>query len=494
MAIYHCSIKNISRSKGKSAVAASAYRAGEKIIDEETGLTHNYTKKTEVVYSDIILPINAPAEYKDRSRLWNEVQKIETQSNARLAREWEVALPNELDLEQSKELLQDFAQSLADEGMCIDMSIHWKDGNHHAHILGTTRPIDENGKWGQKEKKAYKLDAEGNKIPQIDPKTGKQKIGARGRKMWQRETVAANDWNKREKVEEWRKRWADCCNKYLSQERHIDHRSYERQGIKQLPTIHEGYAARQMESIGKVSDLCQLNRDIKEYNDIDKLQVKISKQIKLLQKKIKEKETESEDYYTLMIQGRYLAKQILYRYGNQWADLSAQAEAEEKAKDAQRMVDMLTKDIKEKEDKYKQEALRNRGFFAALIGSDGMTDEIKEKLEEATAWLKMRLKEEQNKLDFFVQDTNIETYNKEWYSAYTSDDFERQMSFVARIEKSAIGAQMKNDKDYKELIKTYEKYAPLHEKKERKERMEELARYNANYRNRFSRDNQYTID
>lgn len=195
-----------------------------------------------------------------------------------------------------------------------------------------------------------------------------------------------------------------------------------------------------------------------------------------------------------MIQGRYLAKQILYRYGNQWAQTSAQAEAEEKEKDAQRMVDMLAKEIKDTEDKYKQEALRNRGFFAALIGSDGMTDEIKEKSEEATAWLRMRLKEEQNKLDYYTQDTNIDKYNKDWYSAYTSEDFERQMSFVARLEKSAIGVQMQSDADYKKLVKTYEKYAPLHEKKERKERMEELARYNANYRNRSSRDNQYTID
>lgn len=129
-----------------------------------------------------------------------------------------------------------------------------------------------------------------------------------------------------------------------------------------------------------------------------------------------------------------------------------------------------------------------------MIGSDGMTDEIKEKLEEATAWLRRRLKEEQNKLDFYTRNTNIDKYNKDWYSAYTSDDIERQMSFVARIEKSAIGAQMQSDADYKKLVETYEKYAPIAERKERKERMEELARYNANYRNRSSRDNQYTID
>lgn len=494
MAIYHCSIKNISRGKGKTAIAAAAYRAGAILTDSETGIKHNYTRKSEVVHSEIILPEHAPAEYANREILWNSVQKVETQDRARLTREWEVALPNELGIDQAKALIHDFAKSLVAEGMCVDVSIHWKDGNHHAHIMGTTRAITADGKWAPKERKAYKLDVNGDKIPVIDPKTGKQKIGARGRKMWQRETVVANNWNKREKVEEWRKRWADCCNVYLNREQQLDHRSYERQGITLLPTVHEGYTARKMESLGNVSDLCQLNRGIREYNEIDKLQIKINKQIKLLQEKIKGKETESEDYYTLMIQGCYLAKKILSRYGNQWAELYAQTEATEKAKDAQRMVNMLAENIKDTEDKYKQEALRKRGFFAALIGSDGMTDEIKERLEEATAWLRRRLKEEQNKLDFYTRNTNIDEYNKDWYSAYTSDDIERQMSFVARIEKSAIGAQMQSDADYKKLVETYEKYAPIAERKERKERMEELARYNANYRNRSSRDNQYTID
>ena len=228
MAIYHCSIKNISRSSGKSAVASASYRAGEKLEDRETGLTHDYTHKTEVAYSEIILCENAPREYQDRETLWNAVEEVEKQSNARLAREWEVALPHELTLEQSKELVRGYAQSLADEGMCVDVNIHWKEGNHHAHIMGTTRPIKENGEWGQKEKKAYKLDENGQKIPQIDPQTGEQKIGARGRKMWQRETVEANDWNKTEKVEEWRERWAEHCNRYLEKEQQIDHRSFER--------------------------------------------------------------------------------------------------------------------------------------------------------------------------------------------------------------------------------------------------------------------------
>lgn len=269
MAIYHCSVKNISRSSGKSAVASASYRAGEKLEDRETGLTHDYTHKTEVAYSEIILCENAPREYQDRETLWNAVEEVEKQSNARLAREWEVALPHELTFEQSKELVKGYAQSLADEGMCVDVNIHWKEGNHHAHIMGTTRPIKENGEWGQKEKKAYALDEQGQKIPQIDEKTGQQKIGARGRKMWQRVTVEANDWNKQEKVEEWRERWADQCNKSLEKAQsleRVDHRSFERQGIERIPTIHEGYVARQMEQKGQSAERCEINRDIQAAN------------------------------------------------------------------------------------------------------------------------------------------------------------------------------------------------------------------------------------
>lgn len=269
MAIYHCSIKNIGRSSGKSAVASSAYRSGEKLHDEEIGKTFDYTAKDNVVYSEIILCKNAPREYQDRATLWNEVQKVEKAKDARLAREWEVALPNELNLDQAKELARGFAQSLADEGMCVDMAIHWKEGNHHAHIMGTTRTIDENGKWGSKEKKVNALDENGNKIPLLD-ENGVQKVrireGKGTEKLWVRETVQVNEWNKSEKVEEWRERWADHCNRYLAKEQQIDHRSYERQGVEQIPTIHEGYVARQMEQRGQVSELCQMNREIKSFN------------------------------------------------------------------------------------------------------------------------------------------------------------------------------------------------------------------------------------
>lgn len=298
MAIYHCSVKNISRSSGKSAVASASYRSGEKLYDEEQGKTFSYVKN-EVAYSEIFLCENAPREYQDRETLWNAVEQIEKQSNARLAREWEVAIPNELTLEQSKELIKGYAQSLADEGMCVDANIHWKDGNHHAHIMGTTRPIKENGAWGQKEKKAYALDEQGQKIPLIDEKTGQQKVRVRKgkgeEKLWQRVTVEANDWNKQEKVEEWRERWADHCNRSLEKAQsleRVDHRSFERQEIERIPTIHEGYVARQMEQNGQTAERCEINRDIHaanmELQNLEAQQNMFTRLLQQLKEKVKE--------------------------------------------------------------------------------------------------------------------------------------------------------------------------------------------------------------
>lgn len=269
MAIYHCSIKNISRGSGKSAVASASYRAGEKLEDLETGLIHDYTRKKEIAYSEIFLCKNAPKEYQDRGTLWNEVEQIEKQSKARLAREWEVALPNELTLEQSKELVKGFAQSLVDEGMCVDVNIHWKEGNHHAHIMGTVRAINEKGQWAPKTKKVYCRDVYGEKIPLIDKKTGLQKVDKQNRKQWKCYKDDYTDWNKREKVEEWRSRWAEHCNIALEKAQsvdRVDHRSYAAQGKEILPTIHEGYIARKIEANGGISERCEINREIRGKN------------------------------------------------------------------------------------------------------------------------------------------------------------------------------------------------------------------------------------
>ena len=267
MSIYHCYIKNISRSSGRSAVACAAYRSGEELEDVETGITHDYRKKTGIAFAEIFLCKNAPERFQNREELWNEVEKIEKAADARLAPRNEVAIPRELSLEEMKNLVAGYAKMLTEEGMCVDAAIHLKVGNPHAHLMCTTRKIKADGTWDQKEKKVYALDEFGNKIPVIDQETREQKIGARGRRIWKRVTVAANDLNAKENVEKWRKMWSEHCNAYLEPEQQIDHRSYERQGKKDvIPTIHEGYAAREMEKRGKLAERCEINREIAAAN------------------------------------------------------------------------------------------------------------------------------------------------------------------------------------------------------------------------------------
>ena len=260
IAIYHCSIKIVSRGKGKSAAAAAAYRSGEKLTNEWDGLTHDYTKKGGVVHSEILLPAHAPPAFSDRSTLWNSVELSEKSNNAQLAREVEIALPVELSREEQTRLVQEYCSSqFVSKGMIADFNLHdTGSGNPHAHILLTMRPLDEKGAWLPKSKKEYVLDENGGKIrlPSGRYKTRK---------------VDLVDWNNRENAEVWRRAWADLANEFLERNdcpERIDHRSYERQGIDQIPTVHVGVSATQMEKKGIVTERGELNRNIKAANRI----------------------------------------------------------------------------------------------------------------------------------------------------------------------------------------------------------------------------------
>ena len=294
LAIFHCQIKIISRGKGKTATAAAAYRSGTKIVDDEFGETHDYTRKGGVVFSEILLCVNAPSKYSDRQTLWNEVQKIEKQKNAQLCREVEVALPIEFPRDEQIEVVREYIKkNFTDKGMIADWSLHNKsDGNPHAHILLTMRPLKQNGEWGAKRKDSYALDDNGNRIPVIDPKTGKQKIGARGRKMWERISIQSTDWNDQTKAEEWRKSWADICNEHLKGQAHIDHRSYARQGKEQLPMLHESYAARKIVKRGGYSYIVEYNEQVRKFNREREL---IDKGIAEVQNELKQLEQEKDD-------------------------------------------------------------------------------------------------------------------------------------------------------------------------------------------------------
>ena len=296
MSIYHCSIKIISRSGGRTAVASAAYRAGEKLRNEETGLIHDFTKKRGVILNEIMLPEHAPERYRNREILWNEVQKIEKRSDAQFAREVEVALPAEMNREDQISCVRSYVtDNFVSKGMIADWALHdTGNGNPHAHIMLTMRGIDDHEKWLQKQKTVFanSRDKEGRpiydpRLPSYDPKDkegtsqyripvldseGNQKTRIRKGKgteyLWEKITIPSNDWNEHSNAEIWRASWADHCNRYLDRENRIDHRSYARQGIDLEPTIHEGIVARDMEKNGKTAERCQINREIRERNSL----------------------------------------------------------------------------------------------------------------------------------------------------------------------------------------------------------------------------------
>jgi hypothetical protein len=273
MAIYHCSIKIISRGKGKSAVAAAAYRAGETITNEYDGIIHDYTRKGGVVYTEILLPEHAPEEYADRSTLWNAVEQIEKNKNSQLAREVELALPMELNRKEQIRLVREYVkQHFVEAGMCADVCVHDKsDGNPHTHIMLTMRPFEQGGEWGAKSRKEYLLDKHGARIRLKNGEFKTRKIDMM-------------DWNEQTKAEEWRAGWADAVNAALERqglEERVDHRSFLRQGKEEIPTVHLGVSAAQMERNGMATERGNLNHEIEASN-------RLLRQLRVLINKLKD--------------------------------------------------------------------------------------------------------------------------------------------------------------------------------------------------------------
>lgn len=303
MAIYHLDAKVISRGTGRSACAAAAYMSCSQIYNDYDGVQHDYTRKQGLVWQQVFLPEYAPQEWLDRSVLWNAVEENEKTKDSRLAREFVVALPLELDKEQWQTLLTEFIRDqFVSDGMCADVAIHDTDGhNPHAHIMLTVRPLDEHGKWQYKREKEYLCVRAGEERgftaaefktaksegweKQYPYKVGKKKVymapseaEAHGYERtskdpkstkYGRQNPISDRWNSDEQLILWRKAWADVNNRYLEQagrEERIDHRSHAERGLDEQPTIHEGVVARAMEKKGIISDRCQLNRQIKADN------------------------------------------------------------------------------------------------------------------------------------------------------------------------------------------------------------------------------------
>ncbi|MCL1802164.1 MAG: MobA/MobL family protein [Eubacteriaceae bacterium] len=263
MKFVHCSVKVISRSSGRSSVAAAAYRSGDRLTNERDGRSHDYSRRTGVVHEEVMLPDGAPEAYADRSTLWNAVEAIEKQRNSRLAREVVIALPNELGNEEKIAFVQNYVrENFVKRGMCADIAVHSghnteksSQSNPHAHIMLTMRPVSREG-FGPKAKKVYILDKDGNRI-----KT------ARG--SWKSYKENSVDWDKKENVFAWR---ADLANRInaemqrLGLDDRVDPRSYKDQGIDREPGVHMGAAATAMERRGIKTDLGERNREIMERN------------------------------------------------------------------------------------------------------------------------------------------------------------------------------------------------------------------------------------
>ncbi len=338
MAIFHMKIKIINRRSGRSAVASAAYRSGEKLVNDYDGLEHDYTRKNWIEHKEIILPESAPKEYKDRSSLWNAVEKIEKSSVSRLSREFEIALPKEMTLEQQIEVAKKFVEdNIISLNLCADICIHnppvmndrhqpidefgnpTKDVNKmifrnpHAHIMTTLRPLDEVGRWQKKSEVEYicKCGDEEKKLTANELKLDENKI-------WQKQYKYINDkekmWltkdegealglkrvnrtprttvggrlnphveyiNDKARVFEWRENWEKIVNekfKDLESDTRIDHRSYKDQGKEDiLPTQHMGPSATNMER--------RAMREIIEGKNPDSI---IHSELALINKQIKE--------------------------------------------------------------------------------------------------------------------------------------------------------------------------------------------------------------
>ena len=273
------------------------------IYNEYDGVQHDYTRKQGLVWEHIFLPNFAPAEWQERAKLWNAVEEAEKMKDSRLAREFIAALPIELGKDEWVDLLSKFIQEqFVDEGMCADVAIHDTDGhNPHAHIMLTVRPISESGTWQHKTEKEYLCVKDGEERgftaseykeaqkdgweKQYQYKVGKKKeymtpsaAEAQGVERvskypkstkYGRQNPISERWNSEEQLVKWRAAWADEVNLFMEQkglDERIDHHSFADQGKDEQPTIHEGVAARAMEKKGFVSDLCELNRQIRRDN------------------------------------------------------------------------------------------------------------------------------------------------------------------------------------------------------------------------------------
>ena len=273
----HLSFQNISSGSGRSAIASASYRSGEKLFSEKEDRNYFYSRdiKPETF---ILVPNNAPEWARDRERLWNEVESVENKANSRYAKEFNVALPIELSDDEQRELLTKYVQeNFVESGMVADVAIHRDHkGNPHAHVMLTNRPFNPDGTWGVKSKKEYILDENGNKMY-----TGTSRY-PKSRK------VLTTDWDKKEKINEWRANWAKSVNRVLEEKNlpdRISEKTLEEQGIKEEPTKHEG-RSRYADERRKNNEQIRRRREARKDGQLLDNKIKNQRHLSILQNRL----------------------------------------------------------------------------------------------------------------------------------------------------------------------------------------------------------------
>jgi len=336
MAIYRFEAKLIKRAEGRSVTAAAAYRAARKIMDERTGLLHDYTRKKGLLHEEIIAPHHAPSWTQDRAQLWNQVELAEIRKDAQLSREALLALPHELTLEEQKALVRGFAlENFVSKGMIADIAIHdahkkGDDRNAHAHILLTLRDI------------------------------GTKDFGNKNR-----------DWNDKKQLEQWREEWARHVNRALLRSgvsETVDHRSLKDQGIDREPEPKQGPVATQMEYQGRESHAGNDRRAAKERNqelaDLKEQAQVISLEMERLKRDLAQQGRTVEVEIIEKTQALTHQKDTLaHAHAHKLRALSRQHGQEEKALQTRHM-----RDLKRLTDAHKQD--KRQAFKALLQGEE----------------------------------------------------------------------------------------------------------------------------
>ena len=395
--------------------------------------------------------MHAPERFKDRETLWNEIEKIEKHPKAQLAYSFDIALQNEFTQEENMALARQFLQDeFVSRGMIVDYAIHEKDAsengieNPHFHVMCPIRPLNPDGSWGAKQRREYILDEHGNRIPN-------------GKGDYEFNAVPTTDWGSPERLEAWRKAWADCCNAKF-EEKHldvrIDHRSYKRQGIEQIPTVHEGPAVRQMESRGFKTDKGNLNRLIRATNQ--KLR-EIARRIKELWEIIQEAKAQLEKEEQAARQSPNLIEILIQR----WEQRNAGAwSLKAKAKNFHDYSTLL-------------EFLKERKLYR-LADLEKYMDGIKGKSNSMNAELKAkssRMKELQNLIryvdDFkrlrpLYEELNAIKFRKKRDAFYAEHESELRLFYLAKRKLDAVSPDHKFPvpawkKELKKLEVSYKK-------------------------------------